>query len=475
MGSFCLVGNRGAHFTWMRSADTIQFSLSPCPRCRCPLQIYKLSLTEHIALCTKCTFPLDSAHMHRYIREQPQDLLRIEIESHNEREPLWEGAPEVGDDPNLFSLERDDHPPVRVIGAETSSSPISITTEDTEMSDERGSPLLNIPPSQNPSPPLPSGDWDDSVLEECTIPAEKEANKKQKGRARAPPARVPRKDEEAIRQLQSRIERTTSRITLGRFVGDPYTPCNILAHDLQTLLPRRWIEEGALHLYFILLTRRYHQFGYIPSSSLPPFRHDQAPSEGMLPSPAVSTIFEQLIGGDIDSILLPMRLMDVWMLCVISGDGNIYIYDSTASSPRTHTKVLKRLVSWVTQQVDEIEWELCNMSQKPHLIDQCNHAVMVAVFGELYCQCDEDPQKVAEQALHIDPSRYRSFMLSRLYHGFRLRLPEMGPSSVEVVADLVKRSGIRPRDEMDVGLMENAFTDFDLDKELGDLDLIGLE
>merc|ERR1712130_933135 len=232
-----------------------------------------------------------------------------------------------------------------------------------------------------------------------------------KGTVRGRPTTTqPTREDEFIQQLQGKIERTTSRITLGRFVGEPFTARNILAHELQTLLPRRWLDEGALHLYFILLTRHYSQYGYIPSSCVPLFR-GQVTSESLLSEQDVNQVFGQLIHGDIDSILVPLRLLDVWILCVISGDGNIYIYDSTASQG-THLKPLKHLLSWVAHQVDEVEWQLCTMSENACLIDQCNHAVMVAVFAELYCQGDgEDPQQVAHTAHDVDPARYRPLML----------------------------------------------------------------
>lgn len=259
-----------------------------------------------------------------------------------------------------------------------------------------------------------------------------------------------------------KLETTSSGITLGSFCNSKYSETqNILSDDIQTLLPRRWLNEKIINLYFHFLTVEYSDFGYIPASSHPIFRSKLKQSSTqknkiLMKFEEIENVCTQLIDGEIDSILIPLHVYN-WILAIISGDGIIYIYDTGNNQSKIKHKV-DELFGWVQQKFNEIEWDLSFITDsKIDEVDKFNLSILVPMCAETFCKLKgKSMSDVISKVNEIDPNEFRNKMAKKLFDHYSLNFPSSITQKVDPFLDVL---------EPDIfGLMN-----FQVDHILGDI------
>jgi len=185
-----------------------------------------------------------------------------------------------------------------------------------------------------------------------------------------------------------------------------------------------------VHLYFLLLTRKYDKFAYFHAGLITTLQNHSRRnlphcSSTLLIQETVRARCDALRDGEIDSIFVPMHVSDHWALGVISGDGTFCVYDSLANE--TFLKVaIHQMLDWLQNEFQEIDWQYKFVIDKPQLQDRFNCAISIFVYAEFLCNSQTNLFSLMNQT---NLNQHRDIILLRLFQGYQMVIPSLPSSS----------------------------------------------
>ena len=229
-------------------------------------------------------------------------------------------------------------------------------------------------------------------------------------------------EQATVEALKKTLENANTSTTLTEYYDNKFGKTKITIKVLQSLLPRRWLSDCIVHLYYLIIRQKYPNYVYFSPDFTKLLRTGKYESYGI--ELHIKTSCEQLTNGGIDAILIPMQVSDHWILSVISGDGCVIIYDTLADK-KALQQILFLLSNWIHAKFPGIDWEFYHPIKKPQLSEKSNGGVSVCVYGDLFCKIgDPHTDEIVERAGKIDINNYRFVILKKLMDSFDLKFPQ---------------------------------------------------